>query len=86
MATRHQTGTLIHLVKILISPVITWRTWTISKNVAHENHTTLKALTRNLDELQNRVENAEGQPMETIHNLECKLHRLSLTFQPSAPP
>ena len=56
------------------------------KNVGHENHTTLKTLSRNLDDLQHRVENAEGQPMEAIHCLECELHRLSLTFQPSAPP
>ena len=56
------------------------------KNLEHENHTTLKALTRNLDDLQHRVENAEGQPMEAIHHLECELHRLSLTLQPSAPP
>ena len=56
------------------------------ENVEHENHTTLKALSRNLDDLQHRVENAEGQPMETIHHLEHELHRLSFTFQPSAPP
>ena len=56
------------------------------KNVEHENHTTFKDLTRNLDDLQHRVENAEGQPMEAIHHLEHELHRLSLTFQPSAPP
>ena len=36
------------------------------ENVEHENHTTLKALTRNLDDLWHRVENAEGQPMEAI--------------------
>ena len=56
------------------------------KNVEHENHTTLKALTRNSDDLWHRVENAEGQPMEAIHHLECELHRLLLTLQPSAPP
>ena len=56
------------------------------ENVEHENHTTLKALTRNLDDMWHRVEIAEGQPMEAIHHLECELHRLSLTFQPSAPP
>ena len=56
------------------------------ENVEHENHTTLKALTRNLDDLWHRVKNAEGQPMEAIHCLECDLHRLSLTLQPSAPP
>ena len=52
------------------------------KNVEHENHTTLKTLARNLDILWHRVENAEGQPMEAIHHLECELHRLSLTLQP----
>ena len=56
------------------------------ENVEHKNHTTLKALTRNLDDLQHRVENAEGQPMEPIHCLEHELHRLSLTLQPSVPP
>ena len=33
-----------------------------------------------------RVETAKGKPMEAIHCLEHELHRLSLTFQPSAPP
>ena len=50
------------------------------ENVEKENHTTLKALTRNLDDLQHRVETAEGQPMEAINHLECELHRLSLMF------
>ena len=54
--------------------------------MGHENHTTLKALTRNLDDLQHRIETAEGQPMEAIHHLEHELHRLLLTFQPSALP
>ena len=54
------------------------------ENVEHKNHTTLKALTRNLDDLQHRVENTEGQPMEAIYHLECELHRLSLTLQPSS--
>ena len=53
------------------------------KTVEHENHTALKALTRNLDDLWQRVENAEGQPIETINLLECELHRLSLNLQPS---
>ena len=56
------------------------------ENVEHENHTNLKALTRNLDDLQHRVENAEGPPMEAIHHLEHELCILSLTFQPSALP
>ena len=36
------------------------------ENVEHESNTTLKALTRNLDDLWHRVENAEGQHMEAI--------------------
>ena len=56
------------------------------ENVEQENYTTMKALTRNLDDLQHQVGTAEGQPMEAIHHLECNLNRLSLTFQPSAPP
>ena len=55
------------------------------ENVKQENHTTLKALTRNLDDLQHRVETAESQPMEAINHLEHELHRLSLTFQLSTP-
>ena len=50
------------------------------KNVEHENHTTLKALTRNLDDLQHRFETAEVQPMGAINCLEHELHRLSLTY------
>ena len=45
------------------------------ENVEHENHTTLKALNRNLNNLQHKVENAEGQLVEAIHCLECKFHR-----------
>ena len=37
------------------------------ENVEHENQTTLKALTRELDHLQHRVETAEGQPKEAIN-------------------
>ena len=56
------------------------------KNVEHENHATLKDLTRNLDNLWQRVENAEGHPMEAINHLECELHRVLLNLQPSAAP
>ena len=56
------------------------------ENVEHENHTTLKDLSRNLDDLWHSVENAEGQTMEAIHHLECELHSLSLKLQPSAIP
>ena len=50
----------------------------------HETHTTLKALTRDLDDLQHRVETAEGQLMEAISCLEHELQRLSLAFWPLA--
>ena len=56
------------------------------ENVERENHTTLKGLIRDLDDLQHRVETAEGQPMEAIYCLEYWLHRLSLVFHSSAPP
>ena len=56
------------------------------KNVEHENHTTLKALARDLDELQHRVETTEFQPVEAISHLECDLHRISLALHSSAPP
>ena len=36
------------------------------ENVEHETHTTLKALTRDLDNLQHIVETAKGQPTEAI--------------------
>ena len=56
------------------------------ENVEHDNHTTLKVLTRNPDDLWHRVETAKGQPMEAINHLECELHRLSLMLWSSAPP
>ena len=56
------------------------------ENVEHENHTTLRTLTRELDHLQHRVETAEGQPTEAINYLKHELHRLSLVLCPSAPP
>ena len=56
------------------------------ENVEHENHTTLKALTRDLDDLRHRVETAKDQTMEAINCLEHEIHRLSLALCPSAPP
>ena len=41
------------------------------ENMEHENHTTLKTLTRELDHLWYRIETAEGQPTEAINCLEC---------------
>ena len=52
----------------------------------HGGHTTLKALTRELDHLQHRVETAKGHPTEAINHLEHGLHRLSLAVCPSALP
>ena len=56
------------------------------ENVEHENHTTLKTLTREFNNLWHRVETAESQPTEAINCLECELHRLSLAFCSSALP
>ena len=56
------------------------------ENMEHENHTTLKTLTQEFDNLWQKVETAEGQPMEAINHLECELHRLSLAFCSSALP
>ena len=44
------------------------------ENVEHENHTTLKTMTREVDHLQYRVETAKGQPTEAINHLEHELH------------
>ena len=56
------------------------------ENMEHENHTTLKTLTRDLDGLWHRVETAAGQPTVAISHLVHELHRLSLAFWSSAPP
>ena len=56
------------------------------ENVEHENHTTLKALTRDRDDLRHRVETAKDQPMGAINHLECEIHRLSLVLCLSALP
>ena len=50
----------------------------------HENHTTLKILSRKIDNLWQRVESAKDHPMKAINHLEHELHRLSLAFYPSA--
>ena len=58
--------TLPHMNMVLIPKQL--QSWDMHnfENVEEENHATLKALTRNLDDLQHRVETAEGQPMEAI--------------------
>ena len=55
------------------------------ESVEHGNHTTLKTLTRELDNLWHRAETAKGQPTEAINCLEHELHRLSLMLCSSAP-
>ena len=55
------------------------------ENVGYETHTTLKALSIDLDDLQHRVETAKGKPLEAMNHLDCDLHRLSLMFCSSAP-
>ena len=63
-------GTLSHMSKVLyILSDHHHEDMDNFKNVEHENHTTLKALTRNLDDLQHRVETAEVQCMEAINHL-----------------
>ena len=56
------------------------------ENTEQENHTNLVTLTQDLYDLHHRVQAREGQPMEAIHHIEHKLHRLSLAFHLSAPP
>ena len=56
------------------------------ENVEQENHTALKALTQDLDDLWHRVETVKDHHTETINNMEYELHRLSLAFCISAPP
>ena len=55
------------------------------ENVVQENHTNLATLTRELDDLHQRVQAGEGQPAEVLYCIECKLQRLSIALHPSAP-
>ena len=56
------------------------------ENVEQENHTNLKTLTQDLDDLCHRVQAGKGQPTEAINCIECELHRLSLALHSSALP
>ena len=56
------------------------------ENLEQENHTTLKILTWDPDDLCHRVQAGKGQPMEAINCIECEFHRLSLALHSSAPP
>ena len=55
------------------------------ENTEQENHTSLAAITRELDDLHHRVQAGEGQPTEALHCIECKIQRLSIALCPSAP-
>ena len=56
------------------------------ETIEQENHTTLANLTWELDDLCHKVQAGKGQPMEALHQIECKLQKLSITLHPSAPP
>ena len=43
------------------------------ENVEQENHTNLATLTWELDDLCHIVQAGEGQPVEALHHIECKL-------------
>ena len=49
------------------------------------NPTRLALLTRELDDLHQQVLAGEGQPMEALHCIGCKLQRLSIALCTSAP-
>ena len=55
------------------------------ENVEQENHTSLAAVTMELDDLHHRVQAGEGQPSEALHHIEHKLQRISVVLCPSAP-
>ena len=50
------------------------------------NPARLTLLTRELDDLHQRVLAGEGQPMEALHHTECELQRLSIALHQLAPP
>ena len=50
----------------------------------YSNPTELTALTRELDDLHQQVLAGEGQPMETLNHIECKLQKLSIMLHPPA--
>ena len=56
------------------------------EHTEHENPTSLTVITRELDDLCHQVQDGEGQPVEAIHHIECKIQRLSIALHPSAPP
>ena len=55
------------------------------ENVEQGNHTSLAAITRELDDLCHRFQAGEGQPMDVLHHIEHKIQRLSIALCPSVP-
>ena len=51
----------------------------------HNSPAKLTALTREIDDLCQWVQAEEGQPMETLNCIECKLQKLSIALHPPAP-
>ena len=55
------------------------------EDLQHNNLTKLTALTREVDDLCQQVQAGEGQPTETLKNIEHELQRLPLSLNPPAP-
>ena len=56
------------------------------EDIEQENHTNLATLTMELDALHHRIKAGEGQPVETLYDIEHKIQRLSIALHPSAQP
>ena len=56
-----------------------------SEDLEHNNPAKLTALTRELDDLCQRVQAVEGQPTESLNLIEHELQRLSISLNPPAP-
>ena len=57
----------------------------IFEDAEQDNHTNLKILAWDLDDLCHKVLAGEGQPIEALNHIECEIQRLSITFHSSAP-
>ena len=56
------------------------------KDPIYNNHNTLTALTREINDLNQWVEVGEGQPAETLDHIECELQNLLIALYPPPPP
>ena len=55
------------------------------EDLERNNPTKLTALTREIDDLHQQVQDGEGQPTETLNHIECELQKLSIALHPPAP-